>query len=134
MSRVIVNSGHPVAKLSFSDERGTSTDMLQRACIKLEKKERKREINLICRELFHCIHVKVISMFTHNNENAVIDLFILQDLFRCLMHETHHVFLSVNFSITTVTIKIINLGEPRDVITSRNQCHVLHRLNMYIFS
>lgn len=80
MSRVIVNSGHAVAKLSFSDER--HVNRCATTCThKIGKKERKKEINFICRELFHCIYTKTISIFTHDNKNVAIDLFILQDLF-----------------------------------------------------
>lgn len=112
MSRVIVNSGHPAAKLSFSDER--HVDIYATTCThKIGKKERKKEINLICRELFHCIHAEAIFMFTHDNENAAVDLFILQDLF-CHVYvklvKTLALFLSfANFRviITTYTYRIM---------------------------
>lgn len=56
MSRVIVNSGHPVAKLSFNDERHVNTDMLQRARTKLEKKEEKRDKSHLSRVVPLHIH------------------------------------------------------------------------------
>lgn len=74
MSRVIVNSGHPAAKLSFSNERHISTDMLQHTRTKLEKREEKGDKSHLSRAV--PLHTKAISMFTHDNKNTAIGLFI----------------------------------------------------------
>jgi len=63
MSRVIVNSGHPVAKLSFNDERHvndatTCTHKLEK---KREEKKYKSHLSRIVplhtRKRFHCLHM-----------------------------------------------------------------------------
>jgi len=76
MSRVIVNSGHPVAKLSFNDERHYNVH----AQIGKKKREEKKDkshlsriVPLHTRKRFHCLHMTT-------KTRRLMNLFILRNL------------------------------------------------------